>query len=287
MTTLFSDDFESGDLTAWTTIVGNPVAQNTLKRTGEYACSSTITSSSKTNSITKTLASQTSSYLRFYLNINALPSGTTEFLIARCAFTSSRPLLSIYKDSLTTHWRLRDGGGTIRQYATGPELQTWYCVELKAVVGDESAVYVNGEKILSGTAPSGSSSSVLLLAYTFSGVADGAEIFFDDVAYSDTYNGPQNLTQTITDDFATDDLQLCNKQFLTADNLAAIEKVLGNKPLAVTDYIADQDSVLAFKKLLTNEDLTLSETPIVGIRGHTKTKLFLDLAGLTVQLTGD
>jgi hypothetical protein len=287
VTTFFSDDFESGNLAAWTSVAGNPAVQSTLKRTGQYACSSTITSTYKSNYIAKTGTAQTSSYLRFYMYFSVLPPANSEVIIARCAYTSSRPLVTVYNDGSTTYWRLRDGAGTIRQYDSGPSAQTGYCIELKAVVADESALYLNGNKILSGTAPSGSSASVYLMAYAYYGIADGTIIAFDDFAYSDTYNGPQNLSQAVTDALSSDDLHLRNKQFPAVDSVSAAEDTFNNKSFSVTDHVANQSRALTDKQPSINDCLELSEAANIGIKGHVKTKLFLFLDDMAVQLTGD
>lgn len=287
VTTFFVENFETGDLTAWNSKAGNPAVQSTTTRTGQYACSSTVTATSRNNSITKTGTAQTSIYLRFYVYFSVLPPSNSEVLIARCAYNASRPLVSVFNSNSSLHWRLRDGGGTLLQHESGPAAQTWYCLELKAAANDESALYVNGNRIISGAAPSGSSNSIALMAYNYYGAADGTTVTFDDVAYSDTYNRPQNLTQAITDSLSTLDLNLRNKQLQTSDNVSAAENLLRHKSLAVTDQITESDAASASKQLITNENLTLSEAAQLGIRGHVKTKLFLILADMAVQLTGD
>jgi len=287
LTTLFSDDFESGDLTAWTSIAGNPAVQSTIKRTGLYACTSEITPTYKSNYIAKTGTAQTSSYLRFYVYFSTLPPINSEVIIARCTYTSSRPIVSVFSDSYATYWRLRDGEGIIRQSETSLSSQTWYCLELKAVVGDESALYLNGDKILSGTAPSGSSASVFLMTYAFYGTSNGTIVTFDDCVYSDTYNGPQNISQTIIDALYSDDLNLRNKQFPTSDSLSAAENAFGHKSFTLTDHVMNQIVMATNKQSSIDDDLCLSEATNVGVRGHVKTKLFLFLADMAVQLTGD
>lgn len=287
MTTLFSEDFETADLAAWTTTYGGVAVQSAITHTGQYACSASIASGHRTNYLTKNCASQTSAYIRFYVHFNSFPAGTCEFLIARFSFSASRPLVTVYSDGASTRWRLRDGAGTARTYADGPTLQTWYCVELKAVVDDESALYINGEKILSGTAPSGSSASIYMSANHYSGTSDGADLTFDDILYSDTYNGPQNRTQTVNDSLSIADPQLCSKQLLTLEYISATEKAIGDKSLTAIDQVAYQEAASTSKNLSIQEDLCLSEAATIGVKGHVKTKLFLFLADLAVQLTGD
>ncbi len=287
VTTFFSDDFESGDLTTWTSSVGNMAVQSTPKRTGMYACTSEVTSTYRYNYLVKTCTAQTSSYLRFYVYFTVFPPGNSELILARCGYTSSRPLVTVYNDSCATYWRLRDGAGTIQQHETALSVQTWYCLELKAVVGDESALYLNGNKILSGTAPSGSAANVYLMTYAYYGVCDGTIVTFDDLSYSDTYNGPQNLSQVITDALCSDDLHLRNKQFPATDSVSTTESTFGDKSFNVTDHVVNQIHALTNKQSSISDALSLSETANIGIRGHVKTKLFLFLADMAVQLTGD
>jgi hypothetical protein len=196
-------------------------------------------------------------------------------------------MLSVYKESGGIHWRLRDGGGTIRQYATGPETQTWYCIELKAVVGDESALYVNGEKILTGTAPSGSSSTLYLLAYTFSGIGEGTAIYFDSVEASDSYIGFLNSTIPVTDSAALSEEQRIMKGLKLSDALTLQEQALiSHKLKPVLDTLKSVDgSPLVNKMLKIADDAYIIEVIEAG-KGDRRTQLFLVMGNVAIQLTG-
>ncbi len=286
VTSFFIDGFESGDTSAWSAVNGNPTVQSSVKHKGTYALYSTITSTYKTNSVSKTHTSKTGVYLRFYVYLGALPLGITEFLIARFNFTSSRPMLSVYKDSGGIHWRLRDGGGTIRQYATGPETQTWYCIELKAVVGDESALYVNGEKILTGTAPSGSSSTLYLLAYTFSGTAEGTTIYFDSVEASDSFIGFLNSTVSVDDSSALAEEQFASKTFGITEGISLADLTRVMKGLKLNDNITLQADgpPLLNKVLKVADNVYIVEVVEVG-KGDRRTRLFLILGDIAIPLS--
>ncbi len=95
MTNFFTDNFESGDLTAWTTAQGNPTVQTMPIRNGQYAVSMSITSLYRKNYISKTYSSLTGVYLRLYIYFSSLPPANTEVLVARCAFSGSRPLVIV------------------------------------------------------------------------------------------------------------------------------------------------------------------------------------------------
>lgn len=258
-----------------------------MKFKGNYALGSTISSSARTNTISKTHSAKTGIYFRFYVYFDTLPTGIAEVLIARVAFSSSRPMVSIYKDSTSVRWRLRDGGGTIRQYATGLSAQTWYCLELKAVVGDESALYLNGEKILTGTAPSNSSSSLWLLAYSYSGVPDGTTIYFDNVVASDNYIGPLNTTIPVTDSAALNEEQFASKAFTITEGLTLQEQAsISNKLKPVLDTLKSVDgSPLVNKMLKVADDAYIIEVVEVG-KGDRRTRLFLVMGNVAVKLTG-
>jgi hypothetical protein len=287
MTEIFTDGFESGDFSAWTGIQGNPVVQNTIKRTGQYAASSTIDASHRSNYAYKSHAAQTSVYMRFYLYFAVLPPSGSEVEVARLNFTSSRPFLTVYNDGSVLHWRMRDGGGTLKEYTSGPSASTWYCVELKGVVGDECALYVNGSKILTGTAPSGSSNSAYLMGWTYYGNADGTIVYFDDVVVSDSYIGCMITSVQVSDALSLADNILRNKpSMVIADNVSAADSTLNDKFLQALDSIGVDDTAIISKLLAISDNISIVEVVERRIGGALKTRLFLILGDLAIQFDG-
>ncbi len=217
---------------------------------------------------------------------SVLPPINSEVIIARCAFATSKPLVTVFNDSNGTYWRLRDGAGTIRQSTSTLSAGVWYCLELKAVVGDESALFVDGTRILTGTAPSGSSSTFYLMTYAYYGVPEGTEVYFDSVEASDEPIGLLNSTIPVTDGFVLAEAPLASKVFCLADVISLEEQAqIASKLKPVLDNVASAEGLLANKILLVTEDSYLVDVAEVG-KGDRRTRLFLVFGDIAIQLTG-
>jgi hypothetical protein len=126
-------------------------------------------------------------------------------------------------------------------------------------------------------------------------------------AVADAYIGPESeaTLKTVTDALALSDASYRNKSLVIADTSGLADAVLQNKTLAATDSVDVNDAVLTDKAVViadavnlagsiivdkvlqVTETINLVETVQVGVGSVKKTKLFLIIGDLAVQLTGE
>jgi hypothetical protein len=126
-------------------------------------------------------------------------------------------------------------------------------------------------------------------------------------AVADAYIGPESeaTLKTVTDALALSDASYRNKSLVIADTSGLADAVLQNKTLAATDSVDVNDaaltdkavviadavnlagSIIVDKVLQVTETINLVETVQVGVGSVKKTKLFLIIGDLAVQLTGE
>ena len=155
----------------------------------------------------------------------------------------------------------------------------------------------------------------------------GKIVYVDCVVVADTYIGPEATSQTVTDSLSLSEAALCNKTLSLSDSLGLNDAFYGDKTLLLSDstslselvtviigevmkYVTDAvsiadfaltpsrvlrtleaigaaDNVVVNKVLQITETVSLAEIIEVGVGGVKKTKLFLILGDLALQLTGD
>jgi len=157
MTVLFSDGFESGDFSAWTSTSGTPSVQSIIKHSGIYAA---LFSGSTDKYCQKTI-SEGDCYLRAYVYFDSLPSAShyVSFFDTYDSIDDSLEVgVTIYNDSGTVKWGIRHapyGTPPENLASTGPTAQIWYCVELSVHRTDNTHVsyqlWVNGVSVISSS----------------------------------------------------------------------------------------------------------------------------------------
>jgi hypothetical protein len=192
----------------------------------------------------------------------------------------------------------------------------WHCIEVKEfrdAADGEYKVYVNGveDEDLTVTGLNNAACGdpdTLTFTDNMPRNQDGAwERYFDCVVVSDAYIGPESeaALKTVTDALALSDDACRNKNFVIADTSGLTDAVLQHKTLVANDSVDVNDAVLTDKTVVTadavnlagslivdkvlqvTETTNLFETVQVGVGGVKKTKLFLIIGDLAVQLTGE
>jgi hypothetical protein len=160
---LFSDGFETNDLSAWTTYNHDTNASiatsNTQKHTGSYSAYVSSPNGAEWGAdIEKTIAAQTTAYLRFYIYFTSLPAAGKSIAVAFLTSAAAYGLagVGVVNDGSTYKWILwgQDTGTNSVLDTDNPTTSTWYCVELKAVKGNgtgEARFYLAGTEKLSLT----------------------------------------------------------------------------------------------------------------------------------------
>ena len=195
-TTIFSDGFESGDLSQWTgnTTEGScTVSVGSTAYNGAYGANISKVGSDVGASIYKNLGSSysTTNY-RFYMNISATPTSGNTFEFARMydtGSTTSALKLKWYNNAGTLTWQIQmknDAGDSYTSNSTTPAIiaNGWYCVELKRVAANGiggATLYVNDVEVTSianiTTSATGNTNYVNINVY--SGSSQAFMAYFD------------------------------------------------------------------------------------------------------------
>jgi hypothetical protein len=317
----FGTDPETGD--AWTgtaTSNGAAIVQSTTKHHGTYAAQFTITSSSGYARAYKNLGADYSTlFKRDYFYLSTLPANGQYVLLQRFensagAFIGDVGIINnagiyyVYARYYSAGVQSATGGIPISISTDTP-----FCFETNFVI-DASAgevhVYVDGTESLAVTSKDTNDRGNIQIVHSEANIVGMTSItvICDCTVIADAYIGPESSValQTVTDSFSLTDHIFRNKTLSIADSVGLQELLSGNKSLRLLGSLTAEDSVQVLKTLNVTDGLTLSEavwTPSrlvridesvslveltsVGGVGAKKTKLFLVLGDLAIQLTGD
>jgi len=201
--TIFEDGFESG-LTPWDGSNGSPTIVQSPVHCGVNACAFDADNEYLYDDFT----GQEPVYSRGYYRFAAFPASGRNIKIMqlRRVGTGTSPVVFIVDDSGTAKWRLlTNNGNTLTADSPTPSLNTWYSVEMACNVDNETALYIDGSKILTGGTTSGDTFDRAYFGRWNNGV-DTITVYLDCVIISDSYNGPEtagveyerNPTQSIS-----------------------------------------------------------------------------------------
>ena len=110
----------------------------------------------------KAYAAQTSNFAQWYIKFTSL-SPTTVGQIAILGYFAWTGYMQLYYNGTNVVWSLIDSAWNTLVSSAIVELNKWYCVKMKSVLGGEDALYINDVKVLSGVAPSSGDASILYL----------------------------------------------------------------------------------------------------------------------------
>jgi len=218
-TTIFSDGFESGDFSAWTSYyqgTGNTLQVSSVdKHHGNYSLRA-VNGGTDENWVRKDVGSQSTLYTRFYIKVTNLGLSTVVLYHAAdvgyftCVWITSSGNLRL---------RYYDGGSTYTvTSSTTLSTNTWYCLEFKAVkstTAGEYRVYLDGSEVtdLTQTNKNNGSGGIDFIRV---GSACGYQssnslaVYIDCVVVADTYIGPEGgttVTKTVTEYLAGYDVK--------------------------------------------------------------------------------
>ncbi len=304
MAQLFSDGFESGSLSAWASVVGSPSVSSSQMHHGSYSlyCPGTTA-----GYVIKTLNSSNDVFFRFYIRLN----GSFNDFICLASLSCSDQgeiIVGVFNNQLF----LRNMTNFLFYWGPSVVVDQWCCLEVERKPGSGNAVaklWVNGVLSVNET------------ALTFSGNTDTAKIgeisissnlsaYFDCVVISDAYVGPEisGSLQTVTDAIQGSDVLIRHKTVLPVIDVCELEdEKFINKTLILADYFYSEDSIsetfktailvsdgvtvfdLVFvdKNLIVSESVDVSEMVESGLQVRKKTRLFLVLGDLAIQLNSD
>jgi hypothetical protein len=96
------------------------------------------------------------------------------------------------------------------------------------------------------------------------------------------------ILQSVTDSVSLSDAVFRDRLFAVLDNLGLVDAASApSRVLQALDAVGIADGASISKALKVTESISLAEVVEVGVGGIKKTKLFLILGDLAVQLTGD
>lgn len=326
-TTLFSDGFESGDFSAWSSTTGSPTIVMSPVHHGTCAMK---VSGTATQYARKSYGDNATTSARAYINCESLPSASGKLVMWAEASNYSVRWRLFYEDSSgTKRFRLYSSTlGNIGMFNISLTLNQWYCIEVfwdssAAAGSDQLRFYLDGvEKIGSGALDLGSDLTGQIYV---GGQADGGIHYFDCVVVADVYvgvEGGQPVLEEVVDSLGAVDYVLGDKTFGISDGAVLADVCLKHWALQISDAVGFSDVVLRGKLLLLADSLGLSEVGGVdkalllpeqvllldvvlvdkgvavldgmslaeivekGGAGVVKTRIFLLLGDLAVQLTG-
>ena len=319
-TVLFSDGFESGNFNAWTSTSGSPTVETNNPHHGTYNAKFTTPTTGGVLA-QKTITPSSIAHMRIYAKISALPqTNTSQRLMSFYNAGSASSIAHFYIVNINDQyfWRftLKNNGVAENFDSVAVTIQTnrYYCIELYEKIhatAGEGALCIDGVNVASAsgkdTDNQGNIVDVYIGALTSS--SSNYTVHMDCVVVSDAYIGiePGETLQTVTDSLSLSDSALRHKPLLPISDSATLTEafsrgktftLIDSLNLAETEHtlkellihdassLADAASTV-LRVLQVSESVSVAEVVQVGASSVRKTKLFLILGDLALQLTGD
>jgi hypothetical protein len=236
--------------------------------------------------------------------LNRLPADVVERV--QQSFIEEKTLKLPYK---IESYKLRQANGGSATISTGE----WHCLEVKYVVSltaGELGVWLDGEEVFTVTAQNTGSTTVDTVNI---GLCDYSTISttvnVDCVVVADAYIGPETAETLIevadvlglsdfvlrhkpsiavSDGVASSDVLRVFKTLNVSDMLSLVEAVsTPRRVLQALEAVGIADGTLVDKALIITENISLVEVVAAGVKGAKRTKVFIILGDIAVQLTGE
>ena len=299
-TTLFSDGFESGDFSAWTSTgaagTGSSVAVTTDQpHTGTYSAKMVCAAYGYARAIKDLGTDYPTVYTRIYVRFDSLAAATpVDCFLEGAERASSTTLYDLYISATTLRLRRFIPSQVDTDYSHSFSANTWYCIEvkyLKDAVNGEYRVYLDGTEVITVTGLDTSARSMGEIKVGWLYTEALRTQWVDCVVVADTYIGPEGGTQTktytvdvlfkklgITKTYTIDSL-FKKRDITTTYNIDAVLKKLGLTKNYTIDAllkklgITKEYSVEAlFKKLGVTKTYTVDTIfQAQGVTTYTKT----------------
>jgi hypothetical protein len=249
-TVLFSDGFETNDLSAWTTTAGNIATSTLHPNSGTY---SAYLDGSGGNWCRETLGSTyTELHLRAYFYFTVSPTTGNYSNILSLMDSAGAVKLEgwVYIVGGVSHFGIYVNGNIID---SGITVQTGqeYCIEiamLNAVSGWGKMWINNVLKCEYDYNTSANNPYKYPVLGAFNRTGDAYTAYGDSVVVADAYIGPEGgvTNVSVADSVGASDSVLSNKTLAVAESVGVSDLVLCNKPVVVVDSLGAVDSAGLF-----------------------------------------
>jgi len=108
----------------------------------------------------------------------------------------------------------------------------------------------------------------------------------ETVSLSESVSVLTEVIKQVTDSIALTEQALTHKTLNITDAASLMEQVATDRRFAVTDQVELAESVYVNKILFISDQISLVETVEKGVAGAAKTRIFLIMGDLAIQLTG-
>ncbi len=188
---IFSDGFESGDFSAWSSTAGAATVQSSIKHHGTYAA--------KFEGLDiawclDAFAEQSSCNARWYVQFSSLPASNNYVIIGALETTSGNWLGVLVKNNTagTWQWGFEEAGGWSYINAT-INTGVWYAVEIEFRSSGTSKLYIDGSSIDSFSDSARNVKSFRIGQYN---QVDSLTSYDDCVVVDSSYIGPEPTDTT-------------------------------------------------------------------------------------------
>jgi hypothetical protein len=289
-TVLFSDGFETNDLSAWTTVTGNIATSTLHPNEGTY---SAYLDGSGANWCRETLGSTyTELHLRAYFYFTVSPTtGNYSNILTLQDSTGTVTLEGwVYIVGGVSHFGIYVNGNIVD---SGITVQTGqeYCIEIAMLnaVSGWGKMWINDVlKCEYDYNTSANNPYKYLVLGAFNRTGDAYTAYGDSVVAADVYIGPiSGVTNvSVADSLAASDAVLRNKALIVADSLGAVDAFgLGNKTLRIADSIGVVDPYGLFDPAIF--DPAIFDTTAMFNLYVNKTLKFADSVGALDSVLGN
>ncbi len=143
MTTIFSDDFESGDFSAWTATENSPTITTTPVHHGSHAMQANLASWAAANCrASKNITSSSAVYMRCYVRMEDLFTGSgLKGIGPRFYYSGGSSIAFVIVDCPNNKWGIRNNVSSTSYFESGTSAinpDQWYCLELYINVNSAS-----------------------------------------------------------------------------------------------------------------------------------------------------
>jgi hypothetical protein len=186
----FTDDFETGTLSKWSSTSGTITVQQTTVNAGQYAAEIAASGSAGAWARKSLTTDQTDLYYRIWFDVLSKPS-TNGVDLLRFNNDSNGPIARLLVTAGgALAWRNDANGGVITQLGTQVSQQTWHEAEIHIVVNGTSStieVWLDGTQLTSSNSVSLGTIGIGSVQLGDSSSGRTFSVAFDDVAVDTTF----------------------------------------------------------------------------------------------------
>ena len=231
---IFTDGFESGNFNAWSWSQGTVSVVSSPTHTGSYAGKAVWSTGTSAIWYKTTASSYADAYWRSYVQVTALPGSDKALEVANIfnAAWSEEVDALIYNSTLGFYyWAVATPAGWESDWVPKTiNVNTWYCVELRRLVGDAThghvELWVNGILIVDSTQAITGNSQQFMGGINFAGDSSGT-MYGDDYVMDTSYIGtnPLSVLSTVSDIFVVNHDNFVNATVADINGRADVKNV--------------------------------------------------------------